>query len=169
MKGSFDQSGIVARAERRAVLAILTTLSAVACGDTPSDTAAAAAAGTSGQAGSSAAGAFGASQGGAGGSAGSVASAGQGGAGGSAGSAGAAGSTGGAACGDQTCGANQYCRAPCNGTGFGGSPSFGGGQARGSCAVLPAACQGLPSCECICGPTKGFCTPGAVEVQCGCP
>lgn len=82
---------------------------------------------------------------------------------------GVAGSAGGPACGDQTCGANQYCRAPCSGTGFGGSAGFGGSQARGSCAVLPAVCNGVPSCECICGPTKGFCTPGAVEVQCGCP
>jgi hypothetical protein len=169
MKRSFDRVGTVTRADRHVVLALLGALSAVACGGTPSDTSGSAAAGTSG---SAAAGASGASQGGAGGSSGSAASGGTaiaGGAGGIAGSAsaagssGAAGSAGGQTCGDQTCGANQYCRAPCSGTGFGGS------EARGTCAVLPPACDGVPSCECICGPTKGFCTPGAVEVQCGCP
>lgn len=84
---------------------------------------------------------------------------------------GAGGPSGGGApgCGDRTCGPNQYCRAACSGV---GSPSAGtGGRAapgKPTCADLPAACSGVPTCSCICGPTSSFCTPGAAEVQCGC-
>lgn len=176
MKRSSNRESRSAPVRWHVVLAWLAAASTTNCGGTSGDGSAPATAGT-GQAGSAAAGASGASQGGAGGTAsgasGGVAIAGgAGGSGGSvhaAGSSSGAGSAGGPVCGDRTCGANQYCRAPCNGTGFGGSPGVGGNQARGSCAELPSACNGVPSCDCICGPTKGFCTPGAVEVQCGCP
>jgi hypothetical protein len=79
---------------------------------------------------------------------------------GAAGAAGAAGSSSGVVCGGATCAPNQYCRAPCTG--------FGGAFGNPSCADLPAACSGVPSCMCICGSTSLFCTPGAHEVQCGC-
>lgn len=87
---------------------------------------------------------------------------GSGGASGAAG-AGAPGSAGGTACGTATCGPNQYCRAACNGIGGGPPPPD-----NPSCADMPAACDGVPSCACICGVTASFCTPGATEVQCGC-
>jgi hypothetical protein len=160
------------RADQRLALALLVTLSAFACGGAAGDVDNPGSAGTS-QAGSSAGGTSGSSSGGAGGSSGSVNSAGKGaaaGAGGEGGSAGvagnaAAGSGTGQACGDRTCGVNQYCRAPCSGTGFGGSQSL----AKPHCDVLPTGCNGVPSCACICGETSFFCSPGALEVQCGCP
>lgn len=74
-------------------------------------------------------------------------------------SGGAAGASG-VVCGKTTCGPDQYCRAPCSGVGLPmGDPS---------CSALPVACEGVPSCSCICGPTAHFCTPGAPSVQCGC-
>jgi hypothetical protein len=108
---------------------------------------------------------------------------GAGGSGGSAaGSGGAAGSTGGASagagaagmsgagagaggagiltCGDETCGENQYCRAGCNGTGGPPGPPH--------CTDLPPECVGNATCECICGSTAIFCTPGETAIQCGC-
>jgi hypothetical protein len=97
--------------------------------------------------------------GGAGGTGGS--SAGAGGA-----TAGAAGHAGGIACGDETCGPDEYCRAGCSGTillDAGPAPVL-----KPSCAPLPPACNGTPGCECICGPTATFCTPGATQIQCGC-
>jgi len=87
-------------------------------------------------------------------------SAGSGGVSGGAG-AGAGGSVGGLTCGQATCGPNQYCRAAC--TGFGGAQ-----PGNPSCADMPAACNGVSGCACICGVTASFCTPGAHEVQCGC-
>lgn len=102
---------------------------------------------------------------------------------GGAGSSGAAGTTGGTraeagdggragaaghavSCGDETCGADQYCKAACSGTSLldAGPPPV----LKPSCAPLPAACNGTPSCDCICGPGSTFCTPGAKQVQCGC-
>jgi hypothetical protein len=79
--------------------------------------------------------------------------------------AGAAGQSG-IACGDQTCGPNQYCRAACSGTVLldAGPPPV----QKPNCATLPAACMGTASCECICGAVTTFCIPGATEVQCGC-
>lgn len=81
--------------------------------------------------------------------------------GGAAGSgvAGSAGS-GQRTCGTETCGANQYCRAGCSGTGDDPGPP--------RCAELPPACEGEPTCACICGLTALFCTPGAPTIQCGC-
>jgi hypothetical protein len=185
MHRSFAQAAIVTKTDRRLGLAILFALVAFDCGGTASDTNNPGSAGTS-QAGGSAGGTSGAGHGGAGGSSGSVASggtahaAGASGAGGSAGAAssgaagkaaagsagsgGAAGGASGQACGDQTCSANQYCRAPCSGTGLAGSQSLG----NPICSSLPAACNGVPTCECICGFLAFFCTPGAFEVQCGC-
>lgn|GEM_PF-1080205 len=111
---------------------------------------------------------------GVGGHAGSVSLAGSGGSitTGAAGTATAAAGTsggGGVGCGDRTCGPNQYCRAACSGVawpsaGTGGRPTPG----EPTCAELPAACGGVATCSCICGPTSSFCTPGAAEVQCGC-
>jgi len=83
---------------------------------------------------------------------------------------GAAGTSGGGGvgCGDRTCGPNQYCRAACGvaspSAGAGGRPTPG----TPTCRDLPAACSGVPTCSCICGPASSFCTPGAAEVQCGC-
>lgn len=173
-----DHAGFVTRSDRRFALAVLVALSAFDCGGIPSDATSFSSAGTA-EGGGSAGGASGESHGGGGGSAGSVASAGAataagaGGAGGKAGAAGsagaaansgAAGTAGGQSCGDRTCGANQYCRAPCSGT------SLGGGQSLGdpTCAALPPTCNGVASCECICGSVGFFCTPGAFVVQCGC-
>jgi len=80
---------------------------------------------------------------------------------GAAGSGHAAGAAGtGVVCDGVTCAVNQYCRAPCSGT--------GGTVGNASCADLPAVCSGVPSCSCICGITSSFCKPGAPEVQCGC-
>ena len=183
MHRSLIQAATFTRIDRRFVLGLLVALSAFDCGGTASDINSSGSAGAS-QAGSSAAGTSGASPGGAGGSSGSVTSggtahtAGAGGAGGNAGAVsnagaadraiagggGAAGGGSGQACGDQTCDANQYCRAPCSGTGLAGSQSLG----PPSCAALPAACNGVPTCECICGSFTFFCTPGAFQVQCGC-
>jgi hypothetical protein len=87
------------------------------------------------------------------------------------------GATSGFGCGGATCGPNEYCRAPCSGTGFG----FGGTtglpitQPMPSCYPLPAACNGTPTCDCICGFGSTFwcstgsqpITPGPA-VQCGC-
>jgi hypothetical protein len=173
-----------ARANRRFALPMLIALASLACGGAPSESDHSASAGTT-QGGSSSGGSSGATQGAAAGSAGSAASAGtatagsagagspggaaNAGAGGSAAgaaNAGAAGNASGRVCGAQTCGANQYCRAPCSGTGFGGTQSLG----DPTCAALPAACNGVGTCECICGSfSLQFCTPGAFEVQCGCP
>lgn len=176
MYRSFNQAAPVAA--RRLALAILLALSAFDCGGTANDGDSSSSAGAS-KGGTSAGGASGANHGGFAGSSGSAASggvapaAGTGGAGGSAGAAanagaagraGAAASGGGQACGDETCGENQYCRAPCNGTSLGGSQSLGGP----TCAVLPAFCKETPTCECICGGFTFFCTPGAFVIQCGC-
>jgi|SRR6185369_7232800 len=97
--------------------------------------------------------------------------AGSGGSGGASGSSGVAGSTAGAggarsgvSCGDVTCSPNQYCRAACNGVGFGGAQSTPG---KPSCQGLPVGCDGVPSCACICGTGNTFCT-GTSQVQCGC-
>lgn len=177
MHQRFDRPATVTRADWRLRVAILLALSAFHCGGTPSDTDSSGSAGTS-HAGASAGGTSGASTGGSGGSSGGASSGGMvpasgtSGAGGSsagaAGNAGAAGSGGGQACGDQTCGANEYCRAPCNGAGLGGSQSLG----NPTCAALPTGCNGVPSCECICGIVTLFCTPvhsrcsvGAVEAD----
>ncbi|MES1186972.1 MAG: hypothetical protein ABUL60_24370 [Myxococcales bacterium] len=98
-------------------------------------------------------------------------------AGGSAGTS-AGGAASGLGCG-ATCGPNEYCRAPCSGTGFG----FGGTTGLPmtpplpGCAPLPAACNGTPTCDCICGPALGYatwCSTGSKPitsgpaVQCGC-
>lgn len=99
----------------------------------------------------------GAASGGTGG--GGAGSSGGGGAGAGGSSAGAGGS-GSVTCGDEMCSADEYCRAGCNGTG--GPP----GPPR--CWPLPAECVGNATCDCICGPTSLFCTPGAPEIQCGC-
>lgn len=108
---------------------------------------------------------------------GGAAGAGTGGAAG-AGAAGAGGTANGLGCG-ATCGPNAYCRAPCSGTGFG----FGGTTGLPmtpplpSCAPLPAACNGTPTCDCICGPALGYSTwcgtgskpiTSGPAVQCGC-
>jgi hypothetical protein len=120
--------------------------------------------GAGGSSGASAGGSSGAAAGGSGGvSAGGSGGAGAGGSsGGSAGSS-SGGMTGrGTTCGDATCGENQYCRAGCCAT-AGCVP--GGPQ----CEDLPAACDGVPSCQCICGSGSGlFCKEGAPQVQCGC-
>ena len=92
---------------------------------------------------------------------GGTAGAGGAGAGGAgAGMAGAGAAGGSVVCGGATCAPNQYCRAACTG--------FGGAVGKASCTDLPAACIGVASCMCICGSTSHFCTPGALEVQCGC-
>jgi len=78
--------------------------------------------------------------------------------------AGAGGARSGVRCGDETCSPNQYCRAPCNGVGFGGSQSTPG---KPSCWELPVGCDGVPSCACICGSGNTFCT-GTSQIQCGC-
>jgi hypothetical protein len=120
-------------------------------------------AGASGAAGSG----IGGSTRGAGGSSGASAggSGGEGAGGSSGGSAGnsSGGMTGrGVSCGGKTCGENQYCRAACCAT-----PGCVSGGPR--CDDLPAACDGVPSCQCICGSGSGFfCKEGAPEVQCGC-
>jgi len=82
------------------------------------------------------------------------------------GAAGMAGSGGGVACGDETCGPTEYCRAACSGTILldAGPPPV----LKPSCAPMPAACNGTPSCDCICGTGSTFCTPGAAQIQCGC-
>ena len=168
---------------------VFAALVALACGSTGSDDNNAGTAGAT-PGGSSSGGSSGASQG-SGGSSGretmagaapvagatpNAGAAGMAGAGGSATAAGAGGTTGTAAaaaggtegglgCGDKTCGPNEYCRAACNGVFTGGSPSVG----SPSCAPMPAACKGVPSCECVCGSaTSLFCKPGAREIQCGC-
>ena len=82
-------------------------------------------------------------------------------------SGGAGGSSGGSggvpsvvSCGEVTCGTNQYCRASCNGTaGFTST-------APPSCWELPPACNGVATCECVCGGTSFFCT--GTPFQCGC-
>jgi hypothetical protein len=171
MGRALNRAGTAMRAHRHLALAVLVTLSSLDCGGTPSDANSSASAGTT-QGGSSAAGTSGASHAGSGGNSGSVASGGTASAGDTAGEAGEAGDaaaagaagSGSRACGEQTCGANQYCRAPCSGTGFGGGQSLG----PATCGVLPPACNGVPSCDCICGSGSSFCTPGAFEVQCGC-
>ena len=98
-------------------------------------------------------------------------------AGGAAGTS-AGGAASGLGCG-ATCGPNEYCRAPCSGTGFG----FGGTTGLPmtpplpGCAPQPAACNGTPTCDCICGPALGYstwCSTGSKPitsgpaVQCGC-
>jgi hypothetical protein len=70
----------------------------------------------------------------------------------------------GGACGAMTCADDEYCEAPCSGIGF--QPDDALPPPR--CMPLPAACNGVGTCECICGETAGFCTPGSAEVQCGC-
>lgn len=87
------------------------------------------------------------------------------GAGGSTGTAGAG--AGGASstivtCGDATCAAGEYCRAPCSGDGE-GDPT-----AQPQCTPLPAGCEEDPSCDCVCGGFTLFCTPGDEAIQCGC-
>lgn len=173
MEQAKDSRADVIRAKWRGALAILAAASAFQCGGSPADTDQPSSAGA--PQGGAAGAASGASHGGSGGtSAGTGTAAGASGAAGKAGAAGSAGAAGGGAgaggtssgqaCGDQTCGANQYCRAPCSGTGIGGSQSLG----KPSCWALPPSCNGVPSCECICGSVGFFCTPGASEVQCGC-
>jgi len=86
--------------------------------------------------------------------------------------------TGGAAgvrCGDATCGPNSYCRAPCSGTGFGVAGSAAIPAPQPSCSPLPPACNGTPTCDCICGGGSAFwCSTGSKPlapsspVQCGC-
>jgi hypothetical protein len=126
-------------------------------------------AGTSHVGGATSGGAAGAASGGAAGAA-------SGGAAGAA-SGGAAGAASGVGCGGATCGPNEYCRAPCSGTGFG----FGGTTGLPMtppmpfCYPLPAACNGTPTCDCICGLGSTFwCSTGSQPitsgpaVQCGC-
>lgn len=84
-----------------------------------------------------------------------------GGASGSGGSAaGSGGAPSGVRCGDATCEPGQYCRAACSG--------IGGDPGPPSCQVLPAECNGVATCECVCGETSNFCEEGAPEIQCGC-
>jgi hypothetical protein len=101
-----------------------------------------------------------------------------GGAGGAAGAgaAGAAGAVSGIGCG-ATCGPNEYCRAPCSGTGFGfgGTAGWPMSPPLPSCYPLPAACNGTPTCDCICGAgTTFWCSTGSKPItsgpaiQCGC-
>jgi len=168
----------------RALALLVAAAAAFGCGSSASDVNGSASGGAS-QGGSASGGTTGVGQGGSAGSAGGAGAGGMqnrgtggigemclicGGAGfgggvGHAGSAGGgasgAGAGGGSACGAATCGPNQYCRAACSG--IGGAPPD-----NPSCADLPAACNGVPSCACICGVTASFCTPGAHEVQCGC-
>ena len=116
----------------------------------------------SGHAGAQAAGAAGA--------AGSSSASGNGGAA----AAGAAGAPSGVGCGAATCGANEYCRAPCSGIGFGFGGTAGIAEPMPSCSPLPAACNGTPTCDCICGVGSSFgCSTGSKPlssgaVQCGC-
>jgi hypothetical protein len=93
-------------------------------------------------------------------------------------SGGAAGAASGFGCGGATCGPNEYCRAPCSGTGFGfgGTTGLPMTQPMPSCYPLPAACNGTPTCDCICGFGSTFwCSTGSQPitsgpaVQCGCP
>ena len=90
---------------------------------------------------------------------------------GSSGASGTAGAAGGVACGEQTCSATQYCRAPCSGTGTGGT---GADQPLPNCFPLPGLCNGTPTCDCICGSGGLFCPTGSdtlprtAVVQCGC-
>jgi len=67
----------------------------------------------------------------------------------------------GVSCGDTQCGPNQYCRAPCCGTGD-------CGPQQPTCAGLPDTCDGVASCDCICGPGSLFCSDGGASYQCGC-
>lgn len=87
-------------------------------------------------------------------------------AGGTGGSAAASGSssggTAGTRCGEGFCESDEYCRAPCSGTG--GLPP----DAQPICWPLPANCLDDATCDCICGSTAIFCTPGSPEIQCGC-
>jgi hypothetical protein len=65
-------------------------------------------------------------------------------------------------CGSSTCGDGQYCRAGCCAT-------RGCVLGPPSCEPLPSACNGTPTCECICGRSGGLCTiTSGVAVQCGC-
>ena len=68
----------------------------------------------------------------------------------------------GGACGAMTCADDEYCEAPCSGVGA--IPD----DAEPRCVKLPQECNGVGTCECICGDTMFFCTPGAPEVSCGC-
>jgi hypothetical protein len=150
--------------------AVLVAVGAVGCGSSATNASDSASGGVAGSGGTRSGGTGGIVEtclvcggggfGGASGHAGSAASGGASGASGSV-SAGTAGSAGGTACGLATCGPNQYCRAACSGVG-GPTPD------SPSCADMPAACNGVPSCACVCGTTASFCTPGAHEVQCGC-
>lgn len=85
------------------------------------------------------------------------------GAGGQGGAVGGSGENGGAAagvpCEDETCNANQYCRVGCLGT--------GGGSSGRSCAPLPATCDGVATCDCVCGGPR-FCTDSGGAIRCGC-
>lgn len=158
---------------------VLAALVALACGSTGSDDHQAGAAGAT-PGGRSNGGSAGANQGSGGssggvtvagaapmaGAAASAGAAGLAGAGGAAGTAGSGsgGSGGGVGCGDRTCGPNEYCQAPCNGVIVGGSSAIG----PPSCSPMPATCNGVPTCECVCGSFTSFCTPGAHAIQCGC-
>ena len=91
--------------------------------------------------------------------------------------AGAAGAVSGIGCGGATCGPNEYCRAPCSGTGFGfgGTTGLPMSQPMPACFPLPAACNGTPTCDCICGlGSTQWCSTGSKPitsgpaVQCGC-
>ena len=65
-------------------------------------------------------------------------------------------------CGGSICGEGQYCRADCCAT-------RGCVQGPPSCQPLPSACNGTPTCECICGRPYSLCTiSSGVAVQCGC-
>jgi hypothetical protein len=71
----------------------------------------------------------------------------------------AGGDTG--ACNGQSCGSGQYCRAGCCGVGGCVPPPS-------TCESLPAACNGTPTCQCVCGMSGPPCTINAGIVQCGC-
>jgi len=65
------------------------------------------------------------------------------------------------ACNGQTCGDGQYCRAGCCGT-------VGCVQPPSTCQPLPSACNGTPTCQCVCGMSGPPCTINGDLVQCGC-
>jgi hypothetical protein len=162
MQKSSGQAKIAGRTNGRVALVLLIAPHIFACAGSDGDGSRSASAGNA-HGGSSAGGASGAGQGGASGSSGSPAGGGTSGSSASRASGGTSGSSGSQTCGDRTCGNNEYCRAPCSGTGLGGTQSLG----DPTCTELPAGCNGVPTCDCICD-SVGFCTPGGFEVQCGC-
>lgn len=79
-----------------------------------------------------------------------------------AGGSGGTGTSSSFACGTQTCGPAQYCRAGCCATaGCTPGPS--------QCVDIPTSCSGTISCQCVCGiPNAPPCSVSGKNVQCGC-